>query len=180
MWVVGLASVAALLLLFIGFFLWSTGATAAELETRIGEEVEDSIRLASTNGLLEISEARRATISRKVQLIGEVDARRYVWPRLMDEVSRALPQHAWLTALHAAGGDARNPEIAIEGYVGSTGALTRFMTELESSPFLEGVSLVTSEQVEREGRSFQRFTLEARYRRAEPALIETVPVVVVE
>jgi len=170
-------AVVVLLLLGVGFFLWSSGAAAAELEGRISREVEDSLRLASAVGLLEISQARRDTVVGKVESIRDLDGRRYIWPRLMDEVSRALPPQAWLTALQASGEDSASPGLTIEGYAGSANALTRFMTELESSPFLTGVSLLASEQVEREGRALQRFTVEARYRRAEPAFIETVPVV---
>jgi len=176
-WIAGPVTVVGLILLGMAFFLWSSGATAAELEGRISREVEDSLRLASAVGLLEISEARRDTVAGKVQSIRDLDGRRYIWPRLMDEVSRALPPQAWLTALQASGGDSASPVVTVEGYAGSANALTRFMAELEGSPFLTEVSLLASEQVEREGRSVQRFTVEARYRRAEPAFIETVPVV---
>jgi hypothetical protein len=65
----------------------------------------------------------------------------------------------------------------VEGSAGTTQALTRFMKNLEASPMIQGVALVTSEQQEVEGRTFLRFTLEARWEQPDSAFVETVPVV---
>ncbi|MDB4947585.1 MAG: hypothetical protein JWM27_234 [Gemmatimonadetes bacterium] len=70
------------------------------------------------------------------------------------------------------------PTLSIEGNTGSTQALTRFMKNLESSPMLRDVSLVTSSQTTEQGHVFLKFTLEAKYEVPDPSAIQTVPLFV--
>jgi len=72
------------------------------------------------------------------------------------------------------------PQFSLQGNAGSTQALTRFMKNLESSPFIREVTLVTSEQVELDGRSLHRFTLEARYELPDSSVIATIPIITME
>jgi Tfp pilus assembly protein PilN len=106
-----------------------------------------------------------------------------VWPHLLDQISLAVPAYTWLTEISstgtAAGADGL-PTFTIQGNVGSTPALTRFMKNLEASAFIRDVTLVTSEQDEADGRTIQRFSLEASYRIPEAEVIETIPVVLMQ
>ena len=45
------------------------------------------------------AEATRDTLLRQVNVIRSIDEDRYVWPHVLDEISRALPQYTWLTAV---------------------------------------------------------------------------------
>ena len=205
----GLAAVLVLGLAAFGF--WRTGAQAAELGARLERERADSVRLARTIALMQTIQARRDTIEQKIAVIRAVDGRRYVWPHLLDEVSRAVPPFTWLTKVAAveeappapapapaaapAGGDTarkdaaaapapppepEGPGFSIEGSAATTQSLTRFMKNLEASPMIQGVALVTSEQTTLEGRSFLKFTLEARFERPDSTLLEQVPVIPVQ
>jgi Tfp pilus assembly protein PilN len=208
----GLAGLLVLGLLAFGF--WRTGAQAAELGARLERERADSVRLARTIALMQTIQARRDTIEQKIAVIRAVDGRRYVWPHLLDEVSRAVPPFTWLTKVAAveeappapapppaaapAGGDTakkdsaaaaaapapppepEGPGFSIEGSAATTQSLTRFMKNLEASPMIQGVALVTSEQTTLEGRSFLKFTLEARFERPDSTLLEQVPVIPVQ
>jgi Tfp pilus assembly protein PilN len=172
---------AVLLLLFVvGFAVWKLSARKAALETAVQEEVRDSTRFATTIGLVHSLEARQDTIRQKIGVIREVDQRRYVWPHLMDEISEAVPSYTWLeqiTSTEPADSTDRAPGFSIQGDAGSTQALTRFMKNLENSPFIRDVTLVTSEQQAEQGRTFQKFTLEAKYETPDSSVIETVPIV---
>jgi Tfp pilus assembly protein PilN len=196
--VIGVAGV--LLLLVLGFAFWRQGATKSSLETRIEREVTDSTRFATTIGLISALQARQDTIERKIEVIRSVDQRRYVWPHLLDEISRSVPVYTWLTSITSteeappapqavpadtgAAAEAAppprpiGPAFSVQGNSGSTQALTRLMKNLEASPFIREVTLVTSEQAEVEGRAIHRFTLEARYEIPHPSAIQTVPVVI--
>lgn len=200
----GTGAAAVLALLLGAFLFWSTGAEATRLEGEVAREVADSTRLAGTIALVGQLEARQDTIEQKIDVIRSVDERRYVWPHLMDEISRSLPPYTWLTKLTAteeeapapaaapppAAGDTAKkaaapaappepvgPAFNLEGNTGSTQALTRFMKNLEASPLIRGVTLVTSEQAETQGRVFWKFTLEARFEQPDSSIIETVPVI---
>jgi Tfp pilus assembly protein PilN len=179
-WHVGLGAAAAAILLFAGWSVWSTSSATSRLEAQIAQEVTDSTRFATTIALVTALTERQDTIRQKIDVIRNVDTRRYVWPRILDEVSGALPAYSWITRMHSTESDdaASGPSITVEGASGSTQSLTRFMKNLEASPFIRDVTLVTTEQVATEGRTFNRFTLEARYEVPDSSFIETVPVVV--
>ena len=49
------------------------------------------------------AEQTRDTVLRQVNLIRSLDEDRYVWPHVLDEVSRALPQYTWITLITFAG-----------------------------------------------------------------------------
>ncbi|HEU0053441.1 MAG TPA: PilN domain-containing protein [Longimicrobium sp.] len=210
----GLAGAALLFVLVAGFTFWKSGTRTAALETEVESEVADSARLARTISMLGTLTAQKDTIEHKIDIIRGVDGRRYVWPHLMDEVSRAVPQYTWLTRIAAeeeadapppaaapapapadtskAKGDSakadalvlppepEGPRFTIEGAAATTQALTRFMKNLEASPMIMGVTLVTSESTETQGRTYQKFTLEATYEHPDSALIESVPVLPVQ
>ena len=105
-----------------------------------------------------------------------------MWPHLLDEVARALPDYTWLTGIVQIGAArVHMPDFRIRGRSGNNFALTRFMENLEASPFIREVQLVTTEQVieQEDGmdgvRTVHDFTLEASYELPPPELIETVP-----
>ena len=201
--VAALGIAALVLALLAGLGWWRTGAARTELQAQVETEQADSVRLARTISLMETLDARRDTIESKISVIQSVDGRRYVWPHLMDEVSRAVPPYTWLTKLAAADDPAppapppgtppadtakadsaapavvvepEGPAFSLEGAAGTTQALTRFMKNLELSPMIRDVALVTSEQATTEGRTYLKFTLEARYEKPDSSLLEIVPV----
>lgn len=76
---------------------------AGSLATRQEQAVRDSTRY---NNFLKDrfhAEAVRDTLLRQVNMIRSLDDDRYVWPHIMDEVSRALPQYTWLTLVGSVG-----------------------------------------------------------------------------
>ena len=193
-WSAGLALIGIVVLLGIGFLIWQTGARQTALAADLDAEVADSVRFANTIQLLDAVRARQDTVQQKIQVIRSVDTRRYQWPHLLDEVSRAMPPFTWLTAVTAAEEAASapapsdtaaapaaaaplGPSFTIEGNSGSTQALTRFMKSLEDSPFIREVTLVTSEQVTEQRFVFHKFTLEARYEEPDSAFLQTTPVI---
>ena len=85
-------------LLLAWLFMGSRGRMA-ELEVAIEGARLDSIRYAEIRAANQTLLARQDTIAAKLEIIQEIDAGRYIWPHIMDEVSRALPENTWLTSL---------------------------------------------------------------------------------
>lgn len=178
-----MVAIAILLALALGLSLWRVGARTAAAAADIEQQVADSTRYAGTIALVESLRARQDTISQKIEVIRSVDTRRYVWPHLLDEISLAVPAYLWLAEIGSkAAADSLQvgPSFTIQGNAGSTQALTRFMKNLEESAFVRDVTLITSVQEVVEGRTIQRFSLEARYSAPPPSAIRTVPIVVLE
>ena len=129
-------------LLVLAFLHWGARDRHLALETRIADAVRDSTELAELILATEQLRARRDFVAAQVSTIQELDRGRYVWPHILDEVALALPEFTWLMRIAQVG-----PDLQIEGRAGNTFALTRYMNQLESSPFLHSVALVTTEQV---------------------------------
>jgi Tfp pilus assembly protein PilN len=179
--VAGGALAALLVLSLVAYGYVQMGSRATTLQSRIQQEVTDSTRFASTIALMQSLQARQDTITRKIEVIRAVDQRRFVWPHLLDEISFAVPAFTWVTEIVSTeAADQAGPTLTIQGNAGSTLSLTRFMKNLESSPFVREVALITTEQDLLDGRTIQRFSLEARYRVPDPTVIQTVPILVLD
>ena len=173
--------------------------TGAELTAREEQAVADSTRFAAVLRQRASAEAKRDSVLRQLTVIKAIDADRFIWPHVMDEVSRALPPYTWLkqlaiTAPQApplgtgpapAPGDTTKPaapalpELMKFRLVGNTvdiQALTRFMKLLEASPFIQNVQLSRSQIAMLDGKEVTEFMLEAMYERPDSSMITLAPV----
>lgn len=161
----------------IGLWLF-LGIRNEMADTRVDLEqaVADSVRYASVIDTQNRLRARQDTIAQKLEMIQRIDAGRYIWPHILDEVSRALPPYTWLQALDQTTGGA-TPGFQVEGRTGSLPALTRFMDALEASPFLRNIQLVSSEQAALTGTAdvVNNFVLTGVYEVPPLEVVETVP-----
>ena len=83
----------------LGVLYTTQTARAAELTERRERAVKDSTRFATFLKDRYRAESVRDTLLREVNVIRSLDDDRFIWPHVMDEVSRALPQYTWLTNL---------------------------------------------------------------------------------
>ena len=193
-----------------GYLYTTQEAQAAELDERLARAIADSTRYANFLRDRYTSEAIRDTLLRQVNIIKSIDQDRYIWPHIMDEVSRALPQYTWLTSVSfvgtpqgsqnvvatpktgedtsAAARKRNRPPKRIEteipqdvvtlhlmGRTVDITALTRFMKDLEASPFLSSVQLDRSELAIDQGKEVTQFQLTIGYSRPDTASIRRVP-----
>jgi Tfp pilus assembly protein PilN len=103
LWTVG-ATAAIVLALGVGGYLYyrqSHDRTVAE--ERLLKAQEDSARYAKVVAQRNAALAKRDTLLRQVNLIRAIDDDRYIWPHIMEEVSKALPQFTWLTIMSYGG-----------------------------------------------------------------------------
>lgn len=132
----------------VGVMAWLfTGVTSdrEEVDVAIAAAVQDSVRFADIIERTEQLQARRDSILDRASIIEEIDAGRYTWPHVLDEVARALPDYTWIRELVQL--QAEPLQIRISGRAGSNFAITNFMRQLEASEFLRGVDLERSEQI---------------------------------
>ncbi|HKH90942.1 MAG TPA: PilN domain-containing protein [Gemmatimonadaceae bacterium] len=183
-------------------------ARAARLDEELQKSVQDSTRYASVLREREKAEAKRDTVLRSLNMIRAIDDDRYIWPHVMDEVSSALPPYTWIVSLSFSGaGQATSPiaTVLAPEPAGSSGrrrkgaptqvvrdtirvrlvgntvdiqALTRFMKQLEVSPLLENVSLVSSQRANDNGKEVTQFQLDMLYTRPGATDVRRVPLAV--
>src|SRR3954469_15999438 len=204
---IGAVVAGALALTAVGFLYVRQAAREATLEEALQKAVQDSTRFASVLKEREMAEAKRDTVLRSLNLIRAIDDDRFVWPHVMDEVSRALPPYTWIVSLGFTGAGQGQQAVttvaaapAGEGgkrrkmvqtavprdtvrvrVVGNTvdiQALTRFMTQLEASPFLAQVQLAKSERAMDNGKEVTQFQLDMLYSRPDAAQVRRVPLAV--
>lgn len=159
----------------------------------------DSARYALVVAQLERSKAKRDSVVRQFKVIRTIDGYRFVWAHLLDEIGRTLPPYTWLaevrqTTSFSTAGAAAAPDpkakkagadtvlppmpplgFRLRGFTADYQALTRYMRDLESSPFIYDVRLLSSENQTVENRSVTRFEFEASYEAPVASAIVTAP-----
>ena len=168
-----------LLMAGAGWLFLGARARKDELAIAIERAVRDSTHYANLIKATERLTARRDSIAQRLHLIQEIDAGRYVWPHIMDEIGRALPSYTWLTGVAQL---QAGPPVAfrVEGRTGNTFALTQFMNDLEASAFIRGVRLASTQLIREQEKVVHAFVLEATYETPPPDRIETVPLFAAE
>jgi Tfp pilus assembly protein PilN len=163
------------------------GRQQAALEEQQRIAVQDSTRYAAVLAQRTAAEAQRDSILRQIAIISAIDGDRFVWPHVMDEVSRALPTYTWLRSLAQSSSSAPiSPEAVAAGevppltirlvaYTVDQQAVTIFMKQLEASPFLRNVTLGVSEQAVTDGKEVTQFQLDMQYLKPDASVIRTVP-----
>jgi Tfp pilus assembly protein PilN len=171
-----------------------------KLDESLQQEMADSARFSAVIGERKAVIARRDSVLSQLKIIQQIDDSRYVWPHILDEVSRALPQYTWITTIVQmsakpvlpqrdttkakadSGAKARQPvseplvSFQIVGNTADIQALTRFMRILEGSPFVQNVTLNKSSVALIDSREVTEFTLDVQYQKPDPAAVTTVPI----
>ena len=161
-----------------GWLYFGTRNRISDLEISIESARQDSARYAEMRAANAVLMARQDSIAQKLEIIQEIDASRFAWVHIMDEVSRAVPRYTWLVNVLAkpVGTPLESPQFLIEGRTGNTFALVEFMQELEASPFLRSIRLKSSDQIRDGDALLYAFVLEGEFQQAPPEMIETVPI----
>jgi len=149
-----------------------------DLEPRLQQAVRDSVQLAGNIMRKHRLEQRRDSLLAEIQVIRDIDRDRYVWPHLIDAIAKALPDYTWLDDVSARAGEGDSTGQAgfsVSGKTASDQAVTRFMRNLEESPFIEGVQLVTTATVTEQGRDVTSFVINAHYQLPSPSVLTMEP-----
>jgi Tfp pilus assembly protein PilN len=113
-YLIGGAAVALIAVLAVGVMFLKASRDRSNAETRLDKAMTDSTRYADVLLARAQLEAKRDTLLRQVNLIRSIDDDRYIWPHVMDEISRALPAYTWITTLQYSGAAARPEESQAE------------------------------------------------------------------
>jgi Tfp pilus assembly protein PilN len=183
---------------WLGYVFVSTATELSALEPQLEATRSEHKRFKAFLAEKRHQETIRDSLVAQIGVIRTVDGDRYVWAHLMDEVTKALPAYTWLVdmgntapavapaAAPAAGAQndsTRSDSVAtpaavafeVNGRTVDIQAYTRFLRQLEASPWITDVTPVSAQTVVEKERPVTAFTIRATYRQADSAYIRTVP-----
>jgi Tfp pilus assembly protein PilN len=182
---------------WLGYVVVSTTTELNALEPQLEATRSEHKRFKAFLAEKRHQETIRDSLVAQIGVIRTVDGDRYVWAHLMDEVTKALPAYTWLvdmgnaTPLVAAApappAGAKTDSTVADSFVSPTVAFnvngrtvdiqayTRFLRQLEASPWITDVTPVSAQTIVEKERPVTAFTIRATYRQADSAYIRTVP-----
>jgi len=117
---------------------------------------QEKSQLQYVEAKLEEQRKVREALDRKITLIESLNAQRDLAPRLMDELSRRLPEWVWLSEVTY-----DDKGIQIKGRSVSNNLIADYIASLEASAQLMNVNLVSSTQRTTQGDQYLEFSLRA-------------------
>lgn len=172
------------------FGVWKKQSSElSELTPRLEQARTENTRFKAFIQQKKKQELIRDSLLAQIGVIRDVDRDRYVWPHVLDEVAQALPAYTWLTELVAqapavpqvsdsAASDSVHqlpPAFRIQGRTVDIQAYTKFLRQLEASPWVVDVVPVSVSTVVEHERPVTAFTIRANFKTADSAYIRTVP-----
>jgi Tfp pilus assembly protein PilN len=161
---------------FLGWVGIGSSVRLNRMETQLTAARSENLRFRSLIADRRRAEAAKDAVVTQIATIRSVDGDRFVWPHILDEITRALPPYTWLTDVSAmaqptAPADAADSTVVAPPPVGvqiigrtmDIQGFTRFMRELEDSAWLRDVTLISTSTLIDHGRAVTVFTVKASY-----------------
>lgn len=120
----------ALGLLYIGVMALVLTSKSRHLDEDIAKAQEEVARLRSIIDEVKGYEIKKASLEAKIQLINNLKTNQRGPVRLMDEISRALPDLVWLTEFTVSGN-----QVTLKGRTLSPNAVATYLENIKKSPF---------------------------------------------
>jgi Tfp pilus assembly protein PilN len=179
-----------------GAALFITGrARLAAAEARLDAVQAEKRRYDIVIAQKRQAERVRDSLVAEITMIRSIDADRYIWPHVLDQVTKALPPYTWITRVQSVGAviagaapgqqvvvttdstGAPQVRVSIDGRTVDIQAYTTFLRQLAASPWFTDVTPASSQVVIEADRPVTSFNVTMRYRVADSVYIRTVPLV---
>jgi type IV pilus assembly protein PilN len=150
-----------LTLLGIGWWYWSLKLQSDRIEDDIVTSQKETARLRTLIQQVQTNDARRAQLQQRVALIEELRKGREGPVRMLDEISRSLPDMLWLSEIKQQGSD-----LTITGRCTSLTALSDFVDNLKLGGFFQPVEILDSQvdpAAPAAGGGLTRFSIKATF-----------------
>ena len=179
----------------LGFVYLNTARQLYSLEPRLEQARSENRRFKTFLADKRRQEKIRDSLLAQITVIRNVDGDRYIWPHLLDEITKALPAYTWLVDMgpvaaapvnaappktkadSTAAAAAPPPALAFQlnGRTIDIQAYTRFLRQLEASPWIDNVTPVSAQTIVEKERPVTAFSIRATFSKADSAYIRTAP-----
>lgn len=120
----------------VGFRYWQLDSKRKEIRAEIAVNQKEFERLKPIIDEVEAFKKKNAELKRKIEVIEQLKQNQQGPVRIMDEVSKALPDLLWLDNLNLSG-----TTLTIRGQALNENAVANFISNLASSPFFQEPAL---------------------------------------
>jgi Tfp pilus assembly protein PilN len=138
-WMLALGLLAGIVALAVSWWIWDKKVTAKTAEVAAAQREVDA--LAPVIKEVEDYKAKKAELERKIGIINDLKANQRGPVRVMDYISRALPELLWLDRLRMT-----TDTIEIEGRAFNPNAVANFLENLDKVPEFDEPTLKSTEQ----------------------------------
>ncbi len=138
-WMLGIGLLLGVIALALAWWIWDKRVEAKTQEVAAAQREVDA--LASVIKEVEDYKAKKAELERKIGIINDLKANQRGPVRVMDYISRALPELLWLDRLKMT-----TDTIEIEGRAFNTNAVANFIDNLDKVPEFDEPTLKITEQ----------------------------------
>lgn len=173
-----------------GLFLM-TRAKLASAEERLETVRSEKRRFDVVVAQKRQAERMRDSLQRELGVIQAIDADRYIWPHVLDQVVKALPPYTWLTNVSTTApvattgaplaadslGAPAALTVVVAGRTVDIQAYTTFLRQLAASPWFTDVTPQQSNTVIEADRPVTAFSVTMQYRQADSLYLKTVPLI---
>lgn len=128
-------------LAYAGINYWRLSSTISSLDRQIAEQQAEYDKLKEIIAEVENYKKRANELERKINVIEKLKTNQLGPVRIMDEVSKALPDLLWLTNM-----DLKGNLLTIRGQALNENAVANFITNLTASPFFAEPNLKVMQQ----------------------------------
>jgi len=179
---------------FLGFVYLNNVRQLYSLEPRLEQARSEHKRFQAFIADKRRQEKIRDSLLAQITVIRNVDGDRYIWAHLLDEVTKALPAYTWLVDLGSSApaaaapappsanpadttADTTKPALVFQlnGRTIDIQAYTRFLRQLEASPWIKDVVPVSAQTVVEHERPITAFSIRATYASADSAYVRVAP-----
>jgi type IV pilus assembly protein PilN len=143
----------------VGWWYWSLKLQSDRIEEDIVTSQKETARLRTLIQQVQANDARRDQLQQRVGLIEELRKGRDVPVRMLDEISRSLPDMLWLTDIKQVGND-----VTITGRCTSLTSLSDFVENLKLGGYFQPPEILDSQLDPAQpvpGGSLTRFSVKA-------------------
>jgi len=144
----------------VGWWFWSLRQEGIRLDADIARAEVEANQLRSVLAKVQRFETRKAQLQQRVTLIEQLRKGQAAPARVLDQISRSVPDRLWLADLKQAGND-----FTLDGFATSMTALSDFVVGIEGTKWFRKPVEIIDSQVTSDAKNgdLVRFTVKASY-----------------
>jgi type IV pilus assembly protein PilN len=152
-----LIGIVVILLLLGGWTSNRLISSLSEYENEVGLKESELIKLKDKTKKVENMEQNQKLLIEKLEIIAKLKTRKQGPVRILDDLTKAIPERAWLTSVSQ-----KNDTIELSGVAVDGQTVSDFISRLRESKFIDDADVVKTQLIMKDEVKMQSFTFPAQ------------------